>query len=117
MFSAGTGCVRSGRGRRDRGGPPPRRRSDDGAIRRSGRASTWFGVAAVAPGRTVSVAFESAITVIGIVGIAFVAPDTCEVSPSKTHFPSSCDGVTSGFASRGSRTPPYAHWVFHHANL
>ena len=66
---------------------------------------------------TSSEALDSAITVIGMSGIAFTFPETLEVSPVNSHRPSSYELLTGGLGCEGSRTPANAHCVFHHANL
>ena len=66
---------------------------------------------------TARLASASAITVVGMSGMAFTCPDTSLVSPVKTHRPSSWALVTDGAGSAGSRTPANAHWVNHHANF
>ena len=59
----------------------------------------------------------SAITVVGGSGIAFMPPETFDVSPVKTHRPSSWAGVSEKSRCAGSRTPANDHCVFHHANF
>ena len=59
----------------------------------------------------------SAITVVGDVGDRLEPPETFDVSPVKTHRPSSWAGVSEKSRCAGSRTPANDHCVFHHANL
>ena len=76
------------------------------------------GVDGAAPlAATFSVASALLMIVVGMLGIFLIPPDTPDVSPVKTHLPSSWFGVTDGLGSEASLTPANAHCVFHQENL
>src|SRR5437588_5881184 len=66
---------------------------------------------------TVSVAFDIAMTVVGMSGIALICPETFEVSPVNTNRPSSCPGARAKAGCVGSLTPANAHCVLNQANF
>ena len=57
------------------------------------------------------------MSVMGIRGIALMFPETFDVSPVKSHRPSSWSAASENCVWPGSRTPAKAHCVFHHENF